>query len=340
MDSRKIIAVYSLMLAFVFSVTSANDVKYAFERKLVFNESRDKTPLQKYGTLKVIGKNLCDSRGRPVQLRGISSHGLQWFGTFAEKDAMKELRDYWGITVFRAAMYVEEGGYISNPELMSVKISNIVKWAKELGIYVIIDWHILNGRSKTPTEYTSEAKEFFTDMAAKFGGYQNILYEICNEPNGNSADWGNIKEYAGEIIPAIRAVDSDSVIIVGTPTWSQDVHKADADPLKYPNLMYACHFYVKSHGQWLRDRVASCVNIAIFATEWGTTDYTGDNGVDAQETADWIEFMRKRNISWCNWSLCDKNEDSALLNSGASSSGPWNETDVSESGKMVKYYLK
>ena len=54
------------------------------------------------------------------------------------------------------------------------------------------------------------------------------------------------------IIPAIRAIDPDSIIIVGTSTWSQDVDIAANNPLPYDNIMYACHFYSRTHTQWLR----------------------------------------------------------------------------------------
>ena len=88
-------------------------------------------------------------------------------------------------------------------------------------MYVIIDWHILHDLD--PNVYKEDAKDFFNEMSAKYADYDNVIYEICNEPNGGT-NWNSVKNYANEIIPVIRANDSDAIIIVGTPNWSQDVH--------------------------------------------------------------------------------------------------------------------
>ena len=94
-----------------------------------------------------------------------------------------------------------------------------------------------------PTVYKKQAKEFFEEMAETYGGSPNVIYEICNEPNGTNVTWQEIKAYAKFIIPAIRAIAPDSVIIVGTDTWSQDVRAAAEAPLNFTNVLYALHFY-------------------------------------------------------------------------------------------------
>lgn len=106
-------------------------------------------------------------------------------------------------------------------------------------MYAILDWHVLNERD--PNVYKSQALAFFKEMSASVSGYGNVLYEICNEPNGPA--WSSIKSYAVDVIDTIRANDPNSVIIVGTPTWSQDVDTAAADPIARSNIMYTLHFY-------------------------------------------------------------------------------------------------
>lgn len=66
-----------------------------------------KTPVAKNGQLSTKGTQLVNRDGKAVQLKGISSHGLQWYGEYVNKDSLKWLRDDWGITVFRAAMYMQ-----------------------------------------------------------------------------------------------------------------------------------------------------------------------------------------------------------------------------------------
>ncbi|MFZ5985672.1 MAG: cellulase family glycosylhydrolase [Bacillota bacterium] len=287
------------------------------------------------GQLKIVGSQLCNQSGQAIQLKGMSSHGIQWYGNYVNYNSMKWLRDDWGITVFRVAMYTAENGYISNPSLKN-KVKEAVEAAIDLGLYIIIDWHIL--QDNDPNMYKQQAKEFFREMATLYGNYPNVIYEIANEPNGGVTWNGHIKPYAEEVIPVIRAIDPDNIIIVGTGTWSQDIHDAANNPLKFSNIMYALHFYAGTHGQYLRDRIdyAMSKGAAIFVSEWGTSDASGGGGVYLSQSQTWIDFMASRKISWANWSLSDKAESSAALNPGASTSGGWTDANLSTSGKFIK----
>lgn len=292
------------------------------------------------GKLKVIGSQLCNQKKEPIQLKGMSSHSLNLFGRFVNTNTIQYLRDDWGMTLFRTAMYTEEGGYIKNPDTKK-KVQEAVQAAIDAGIYVIIDWHILSDGD--PNIYKSQAKEFFKEMSTLYGKYPNVIYEICNEPNGKDVTWsGSIKPYADEVISVIRKNDPDNVIIVGTDTWSQGIDAVEKDPLNFKNIMYALHFYAGTHGKELRDRIDYCIgkNIPVFASEWGTSLSNGSDGVYPVETTQWINFLDERKISWANWSLSDKAESSAALTPSANSNGGWTDSDLSESGLMVKYIMK
>jgi endoglucanase len=295
--------------------------------------------VSEHGRLKVNGSHLVDQNNNEVQLKGMSSHGLQWFGNFANKNAMKELRDKWGQTVFRAAMYTKEGGYLDNPSVKN-KVYEVVNAAVELDSYVIIDWHILSDRN--PMWNKDKAKEFFNEMSKFYAAYPNVFYELANEPNGGDVKWDNaIKPYANEIIPIIRGNDPQAVIIVGTSTWSQDVQDPANNPLPYSNIMYACHFYAGTHGQWLRDRVSYALSkgVAIFVTEWGTMDSSGNGGINYGETSAWMKFLDNNKISWANWSLSDSGQTHSVLRQGSNVNGGWTDGNLTESGKLVKSYM-
>ncbi|GFN30086.1 cellulase family glycosylhydrolase [Paenibacillus xylaniclasticus] len=287
-----------------------------------------------YGQIKVSGNQLVSQSGQPIQLKGASSHGIQYFGNYVNKNVIKWLRDDWGATVYRAAMYTEEEGYITNPSLKN-KVKEAVEAAIDLGIYVIIDWHILSDGD--PNKHKSQAIAFFQEMATLYGSYPNVIYEIANEPNGVSWN-GSIRPYAQDVITAIRAIDPDNIIIVGTPTWSQDVDHAADNPLPFSNIMYSLHFYAGTHGQYLRDKVNYALNkgIAIFSTEWGTSTATGDGGPYLSESTQWLNFLDSKKISWVNWSIATKNESSAALLPSASVNGGWALSDLSTSGQYVR----
>ena len=255
------------------------------------------------GQLKVIGTKLSNADGNPITLRGVSTHGIAWFPDFATKSFMQTLRDEWGASIFRIAMYSFEGNdsYVNNPSWNKSKVCELIDAAIELDMYVIVDWHIL--ADSNPQTYQKQAAEFFTYIASAYQKVPNILYEICNEPNGGTSWSGNIKPYANTIIPIIREYSPEAVIIVGTPTWSQDVDAAAADPLSFDNVMYSLHFYAGTHKSWLRDKayIALSKGLALFATEWGTTDASGNGAVDKTSTDEWLTYLEKNGISWCNW---------------------------------------
>jgi len=297
--------------------------------------------VSRYGQLQVIGTQLCNQDGDSVQLTGMCSHGLQWY-PFLKDHTLANLVYDWKIAVIRPAMYIEEskngdfwGGYMVQPEYMKTKAKEIIDNAIELGIYVLIDWHIHND----PENFTAEATAFYTEMANTYGSYSNIIYEICNEPE--NVTWAVVKSYANDLIPVIRGIDPDNIILVGTPTWCQDVHTAADDPLiGYSNIMYTMHFYAGSHGSWLRDRgdYALSNGLPLFVSEWGTSDHTGgsDEQVYLTESQDWVDWMNTNNLSWINWNFSNKGEASAALMPGVNIGGPWTSDDLSESGKYVK----
>lgn len=291
-----------------------------------------------HGQLSVKGTDLVDKNGEPVQLRGVSTHGIQWFPAFANKDVFRYLRDEWNINVIRLAMYTGAGeGYTDSTKAgIEQTVQDAVDAAIELDMYVIVDWHLLQDQS--PQVRKADSLRFFEYMSEKYADYPNIIYEICNEPNGYASWSGDVKPYAEEVIPVIRANDPDSVVIVGTTTWSQDIDKALADPLDYDNVMYALHYYAATHTDWLRDRLKNCYNsgLPIMVTEFGNCDASGNGYNDFDQGRKWLELLDSLNISYMNWSLCDKAEAASLLKPGASSTGGWSDSDLTENGKFMR----
>lgn len=290
----------------------------------------------KHGRLAVRDGRIVGQDGKQVQLKGLSSHGLQWYGHFANYDSMKWLRDNLNINVFRAAMYTDEGGYLTNRSVKA-KVKEIVDAAKELGLYVVIDWHILKDRD--PMWHKNEAKEFFVEMATLYKDLPNVIYEIANEPNGGVTWLGSIKPYADDIVRTIRAIDPTNIIVVGTGTWSQDIHEVIGHTINAANIMYAVHFYAGTHGHYLRQRVADALakGVGVFITECGVSQADGNGGVFWNEMKEWVNFLNNNGVSWIAWSLSDKNESSALLKPGQGNRS--HGFDFSDGGNLIKHVL-
>lgn len=294
------------------------------------------------GALRVQGGQLVSQQGTPVQLRGVSTHGLAWFPEYVNDACFSQLRHDWGANVVRLALYTEEyGGYCSggNQEELTNLIRRGVKVATQNDMYVIVDWHILYDGN--PLWHVSEAKSFFSKISAEFANNSNVLYEICNEPNGETS-WGDIKQYANEVIPTIRQNDADAIILVGTPTWSQEIDTAAADPLGFNNVMYTLHFYAATHTDELRNRLVSTVQggLPVFVSEFGICDASGNGWVDEASANKWLSVMNDLRVSWCMWSLCNKAEYASIVASDCTKTSGFSEQDLAQSGQWLVHALK
>ena len=295
------------------------------------------TAVQQHGQLSVKGANIVDMHGENFQLKGMSTLGVAIYPEYISKECFAKFRDY-GVNCIRLAMYTqgENNSYIGNEYQNKELVDKGVQYCTELGMYVIIDWHILSDGN--PHQYKSQSMEFFDEMSAKYKDYPNVLYEICNEPNGCS--WNDVKSYADAVIPVIRKNDPDSIVIVGTPTYSQDIHEAAKNPLTQENVVYAMHFYAASH-QFLKDRMSEYYNkgMPIIISEFGTCDYTGNGGNNLQETRAWLELCDKYDIGYINWNMSHRNESSACFYQGTSPEH-WNESNLREGAKFVLDWIK
>ncbi len=290
--------------------------------------------VEQHGSLIAKNGKLLDKNQQPIQLKGMSLFWSQWSGTFWNADVVKTLKNDWKSTVVRAAMGVEEGGYLSNPAAEKARVKTIVDAAVAQGIYVIIDWHDHNALA-----HTAEAVAFFSEMAGLYANTPNVIFEVYNEPINVS--WEEVKAYAETVIKAIRAKNAKNLVIVGSPTWSQRVDLAADKPIAAENVAYTLHFYAGTHRQELRDKASYAISkgLTLFVTEFGVCDASGNGNIDLKETDLWMEFLNKHKISWANWSLFDKDESASALKPGASAQGQWTDQDLTISGAYIKKRL-
>ncbi|WP_205510011.1 cellulase family glycosylhydrolase [Longitalea arenae] len=312
-------------------------------RLLLGSDAQAQTPVARNGQLRVIGTKLCNQYGNPIQLRGMSTHGIQWYGwgdclTEASLDA---LAYDWGADVLRISLYVQEGGYETDPAGFTAQVNRLIEEATERGMYALVDWHQLTPGD--PNYNLSRAKTFFSAIANQHKNKNNIIYDICNEPN-SGATWAKIKTYADQMIPHIRAIDNDAVILVGTHGWStfglsgdgslQDVFN---NPLQFPNVMYTFHFYARDHRTaYLNQLNAASDRLPVFVTEFGTQQASGDGPNDFAMAQQFIDLMRTKKISWTNWNYSDDFRSGAVWQTGTCSNGPWTTARLKEAGTWIR----
>ncbi len=307
------------------------------------------TPFAKHGELHVDGIYLKDAHNEKFQLRGASLHGLQWdVGyNYISGDSFKTLRDSFGVNAVRLPVYVTQGGYTEGAaSRMDGYIENAVKIARDLGMYVVIDWHVHDayGGTANPNTWKSSAISFFEKYASKYKSYGNVLYEICNEPVNTpwyDGSGNDLYSYANAVVPVIRKY-TNAIVIVGTNTWSQEPDEVASHKLSYANTMYTVHFYSATHiggdGNWVYDNVKSALKsgVPVFCSEFGICDASGNGNYNTDSANKWMQLFDEYSISFFCWHLSNKGESSAYLKTSCSKLSGWTDSDLSTTGKWFK----
>jgi endoglucanase len=287
------------------------------------------------GFLSVKGLSLVNQDGREVVLRGVSFGWHNWWYRFYNEQTVTWLKEDWKCDVVRAAIGVEpSGAYLYNPYAALNCLYAVVDAAIKNDMYVIVDWH-------SHSIKLDEAKAFFQQVAEKYKDYPNIIYEIFNEPDG--PNWNEIKAYSVAVIETIRAIDKKNIILVGTPTWSQDVDLSADNPITgYDNLMYTLHFYATTHGQYYRDKAEKALQkgLPVFISECAAMEATGDGQFNMKEWQTWLQWMNERNISWLAWSISDKDETCSMIKNTSSPVSGWTDSDLKEWGLVTREELR
>ena len=319
-------------------------------------------PVSYYGALHTSGSKIIGEKNNlQAMLRGVSlfwsdATGLPYYNPTVISWAVDNLK----IDVFRYAMGIEytdsDGGtknkideqfsYKSAPEGQLATIDKMVQAAIENDVYIIIDWHSHRAHLET-----NIAKSFFEYISQKYKDVPNIIYEIYNEPvSRNGGDWSTIKDYANTICEVIRA-NTQNLIIVGTPNWSQHPEQGAKDPVQSTNIAYVFHFYAATHSKGSYSGYVSgalSAGYPVFISEWGTTNADADGEPNSSATSEWTSFMDQNMIPNCNWSLrqqtsdVDKESEKSAIFAGEKSLvtvAALNAATYTSSGNIIKSYL-
>lgn len=334
---KKLFATVAMALSFCFSASALQD-------------------------LKLVGNQLCTADGKPIQLRGWSTHGSWFKGCYDDEQDFAKQKEK-GANMARIAMYINEGEGVNESW-----VKNCIDFCANQGLYCIVDWHVLKddpnageGQSKgNPMTFKDRAVSFFQNITSYVSGkgYNHVLYEICNEPNTSTKSdvyplgigydkkdgnrrkegvWNWIKEYASFVLPVIKQGDPDAIVLVGTPQWDQGLVFPMMDPIDECGLqvMYSFHFYAYDQLRYLGFLSGASAFLPIFVTEWGLSDHLGDGGISKENADKLMEVCSGKNlgkqiISWANWSWADKGESS-----GTFTGGGYSQMSFSDAGRYI-----
>lgn len=268
--------------------------------------------------LHVDGNAIKDASGNTVILRGVDLIDLaatdQWEGGIKKMiDRLTNPTDTqgsspgWATKILRLAVVPADAGqgtpegYMPGIQYYEHFLRPTVDYARQKGLYAIIDWHYVDDTTKHEDTTTA----FWQDIAPHFTDDSNVLFELYNEPI-NAGSWGGLKPDMQNWYNIVRAAAPNNLVLIGTPNWSQNVADAAADPIDGTNLVYVSHMYPQHwQSQSLKDQITTASQtVPVFMSEWGFEELPMNpllNGTITSYGAPIQQFMEDRHLSWSAW---------------------------------------
>ncbi len=130
-------------------------------------------------------------------------------------------------------------------------IDNFLDWAKKYGLNVILNLHHAFGcycdcTVEKPLLDTPEYRERFVQFWVTFEKRyhhtgREVMFELMNEvTSSDSTKWITLYK---ETIAAIRALNPDRLIMIGSACWNSVDKLCDLEVLEDENVVYTFHFY-------------------------------------------------------------------------------------------------
>lgn len=293
-----------------------------------------------HGSLHVSDGVLLDEHDTVFQLQGVSTHNLAWYPELVNKEFLSRLQREFQINAVRLSVYpTEAGGYCStDPEAAQRLFETVcsgIEAASELGLYVIVDWHLLPDTAISACR--QEALSFFERIASAYRSHSNILYEICNEP-GDNVSWEELRTYAADLIDCIRYYSPNSVVIVGTPSRCQNLSAPLQNPISRDNLLYSLHVYSASADEELFQQADQALQngLALIVSQFCASDGSGTASADTQAADRWISMLDYYNTGYLYWSASGHEDSNSIFTADPSAVSEWMSQDYTTAGQWFR----
>lgn len=264
--------------------------------------------------------------GQPFRLRGVAMGDPVTARPDRPVDDYQHLADDWKANAVRLSVHPFVWKHRDRSEVLGL-LDRDVKAARAAGLIVLIDWHSIGwpdagyqipnwpgGGRDTYDSAMPLARDFWREMADRYGKDGSVAFELWNEPasfdsEGKVVDdpgWAKLRPHLQELLDLIRAKSENLVIAAGTH-WTYDLRGIKEHPLEGKNVAYAWHVYAghddNDPAKWAEhldglDRVAP-----VLVTEWGF-----QRGVEAHFKGGpddfgrpFVRFIDERDLGWTAW---------------------------------------
>lgn len=251
---------------YINSDTNTNDF-YLDEVEIALS-NYDAMPKNSDNILKIANGEIVDKNGTSVTIKGVNiiayddddgstnDQSAKKFMNYSyynyDKDDFQKIKAM-GFNAVRIALWYRYFEDESNPYIYKADgfawLDTVVAWAKEAGIFVMLDMHAPQGGGfQGPNNitafwsnisYRERFKALWVEMAKHYKDDATIFaYDIINEPCASKQS--AYLTLLGETIDAIRAIDSNHIINV------ENGFSSDNSPFElsgYENILYDFHYY-------------------------------------------------------------------------------------------------
>ena len=299
-----------------------------------------------HGKLYKNGKYLVDLEGKQVEIRGIGTHHLLQFKNLHTKECLETLK-YYGINCIRLSAYLKTQlfnasnneyakGYVDSIAETRAHIEEIVSYCVELGLYVILDWH-MHATNSYADMYETEAIDFFTYYSDKYKDTPNVFYELANEPYSITAT--ELITFISKVRPVILANNPTAIMLCGNAKEGIETFYTKLVAAGYTDIFVCPHSYGESvkvqYRNWFNN------GYPLFVSEWGNSNGFGDGEGNDAATTDLLAWLHETGVGTCFWKYTDqtmttsilKNRD-GLIGNPYYKYGGFTEEDLSYNGKL------
>jgi len=160
----------------------------------------------------------------------------------------------WGANVVRFAVHPANLNAMGWEETFNAMDQGIA-WAKQHGLYVIMDWHSIGNLKDelytSPMYNTTKAEtfKFWRTVARRYKDEPAVaLYELFNEPTVTAPEvgdctWTEWRDLQEQIIDTVRTYNPRAVCLCAGFNWAYDLTPVAAEPVRRENIGYVCHPY-------------------------------------------------------------------------------------------------
>ncbi len=287
---------------------------------IVFQAKTQSTELPQ---IKVKGNQFVVGQDSPFILRGLNASDPErllkiehWNKAYFEE--MKK----WGANVVRLPIHPTAWRRLGKKDYLKI-LDDGVQWAKELKMYIIMDWHSIGNlrtemyQSDNYDTTIKETYDFWRTLAKHYKGNNTVaFFELFNEPttyNGQlgTCSWAEWKKLMEEIIGIIRAHGNTAIPLVAGFNWAYDLTPIATDPLNTEGVAYVSHPYPMKREKpwtekWTKDWGFVKEKYPVILTEIGFSG-AEEQGAHVPVISDesygdaMMQYCDEKGISWVVW---------------------------------------